>query len=35
LAIEREVLFQTYQTEDSAEGIDAYLKKRVAKFKGA
>ena len=35
LAFEREVLFQTYQTEDSAEGIDAYLKKRVAKFKGA
>ena len=35
LAFEREVLFQTYQSEDSAEGLDAYLKKRQAKFKGA
>ena len=35
LAFEREVLFQTYQSEDAAEGLAAYREKRAAKFKGA
>jgi len=35
LAFEREVLHEAFQSEDSAEGLDAFLKKRQAKFKGA
>jgi enoyl-CoA hydratase/carnithine racemase len=35
LAFEREVLFQTFESEDAAEGLAAYREKRAAKFKGA
>lgn len=34
LALEREVLYQTFASEDGAEGVAAYLEKRTAKFKG-
>jgi enoyl-CoA hydratase/carnithine racemase len=35
LAFEREVLFQTFESQDAAEGLAAYREKRTAKFKGA
>ena len=34
LAVERELQQQLFQSEDAKEGIDAYVKKRVPKFKG-
>ena len=34
LAFEREVLAQTFASEDGNEGVTAYLEKRTAKFKG-
>jgi enoyl-CoA hydratase/carnithine racemase len=34
LALEREVLYQTFASEDGNEGVKAYLEKRTAKFKG-
>ncbi len=34
LALEREVLAQTFGSEDGAEGVKAYLEKRTAQFKG-
>jgi enoyl-CoA hydratase/carnithine racemase len=34
LAFEREVLAQTFGSEDGGEGVKAYLEKRTAKFKG-
>jgi enoyl-CoA hydratase/carnithine racemase len=34
LAFEREVLTQTFASEDGNEGVTAYLEKRTAKFKG-
>lgn len=34
LALEREVLYQTFASEDGAEGVKAYLEKRTARFKG-
>lgn len=34
LAIEREVLYQTFASEDGIEGVKAYLEKRTAQFKG-
>ena len=34
LALEREVLYQTFASEDGNEGVTAYLEKRTAKFKG-
>ncbi len=34
LALEREVLYQTFASEDGSEGVKAYLDKRTAKFKG-
>jgi len=34
LALEREVLAQVFASEDAAEGMKAYLEKRMAKFKG-
>jgi len=34
LAFEREVLFQTFASEDGNEGVRAYLEKRTAKFQG-
>lgn len=34
LALEREVLAQTFGSEDGTEGVKAYLEKRTAQFKG-
>jgi len=34
LALERELLAQTFASEDGAEGVKAYLEKRTAQFKG-
>ena len=34
LALERELLAQTFASEDGNEGVKAYLEKRTAKFKG-
>jgi enoyl-CoA hydratase/carnithine racemase len=34
LAIERELQQQLFQSADAKEGIDAYVTKRIAKFKG-
>lgn len=34
LALEREVLYQTFASEDGSEGVKAYLEKRTAKYKG-
>ncbi|TMA09199.1 MAG: enoyl-CoA hydratase/isomerase family protein [Deltaproteobacteria bacterium] len=34
LALEREVLAQTFGSEDGSEGVKAYLEKRTAQFKG-
>jgi enoyl-CoA hydratase/carnithine racemase len=34
LAFEREVLAEAFQSQDAAEGLNAYLTKRVANFKG-
>ena len=34
LAFEREVLTQTFASDDGNEGVKAYLEKRTAKFKG-
>ncbi|MGH7771054.1 MAG: enoyl-CoA hydratase/isomerase family protein [Candidatus Binatia bacterium] len=34
LALEREVLAQTFSSEDGNEGVKAYLEKRTAQFKG-
>jgi enoyl-CoA hydratase len=34
LALERELLAQTFASEDAAEGLSAYLEKRTAQFKG-
>jgi enoyl-CoA hydratase/carnithine racemase len=34
LALERELLAQTFGSEDGAEGVKAYLEKRTAQFKG-
>jgi hypothetical protein len=33
LALEREVLAKVFASEDAAEGMKAYLEKRIAKFK--
>ena len=35
LAFEREVLYQTFASEDGTEGVKAYQEKRSAKFKGS
>jgi enoyl-CoA hydratase/carnithine racemase len=35
LAIERELQQQLFQSDDAKEGIDAYVTKRIATFKGA
>jgi enoyl-CoA hydratase len=34
LAFERELLAQTFASEDGQEGVKAYLEKRTAQFKG-
>jgi enoyl-CoA hydratase/carnithine racemase len=34
LALERELQQQLFQSEDAKEGLDAYVNKRKAKFKG-
>jgi 1,4-dihydroxy-2-naphthoyl-CoA synthase len=34
LALEQEVLFRLYTTQDAAEGIRAFVEKREAKFEG-
>jgi enoyl-CoA hydratase/carnithine racemase len=34
LALERELQQQLFQSEDAKEGIDAYVNKRKAEFKG-
>ena len=34
LALERELQQQLFQSEDAKEGLDAYVNKRQAKFKG-
>lgn len=34
LALERELLAQTFASEDGNEGVKAYLEKRTAQFKG-
>jgi enoyl-CoA hydratase len=34
LALERELLAQTFGSEDGSEGVKAYLEKRTAKFTG-
>jgi enoyl-CoA hydratase len=34
LALERELQQQLFQSEDAREGLDAYVEKREAQFKG-
>ena len=34
LALEHEVLYQTFASEDGNEGVKAYLEKRTAKYQG-